>query len=300
VTVRGADGGAGSVDIVAGRPGRIVVMGILNVTPDSFSDGGRYSGIDDAVRYGIAMHRAGADLVDIGGESTRPGAARVEPEEEIARVVPVLRALAEAGVPTSIDTYRARVAAAALDAGAIVVNDVSGGLGDTEMAAVVRDAQCPWILMHWRGHSATMQQLAHYDDVVQDVCAELMQRVDAAVAAGINADKLVIDPGLGFAKTAAHNWQVLGGLNRLVGLGLPVLVGASRKSFLGVLLGEAIGAPRPVDGREDATTAITTLAALAGVWGVRVHHVQSSVDAARVVAAVESARTNAAQDVLDQ
>jgi dihydropteroate synthase len=272
------------------NPDRIVVMGVLNVTPDSFSDGGRYVSVDGAVRHAIDMRDAGADLVDVGGESTRPGAQRVEAAEETRRVVPVIKALAQAGIAISIDTYRASVASAAIEAGASVVNDVSGGLGDPDMAGVVRDAGCPWILMHWRGHSSSMQQLAHYDDVVADVRTELSARVDAALAAGIERDCLVIDPGLGFAKTAAHNWALLACLGSLVAMGLPVLVGSSRKSFLGALLADGDGAPRPVADREDATTALTAYSALRGAWGVRVHDVRPSVDAALAMAAIERAR----------
>jgi dihydropteroate synthase len=266
------------------------VVGVLNVTPDSFSDGGRFTALDDALAHGLAMRAAGADLIDVGGESTRPGAQRVDAAEETRRVLPVLRELAAAGVPCSVDTYRAGVAEAALEAGAVVVNDVSGGLGDPAMPAVVAAAGCPWILMHWRGHSATMQQLATYDDVVKDVRAELLARVDAALAAGVAESRLVIDPGLGFAKTAAHNWALLAGLHSLVELRLPVLVAASRKSFLGALLADADGTPRPLDRREGANTAITAHCAAAGVWGVRVHEVQPAVDAALAVAAIGAAR----------
>jgi dihydropteroate synthase len=232
------------------------------------------------------MHRAGADLIDVGGESTRPGARRIDPDEECRRVLPVIRELAAGGVPMSIDTYRASVASAALEAGVAVVNDVSGGLADPQMAAVVRDAGCPWILMHWRGHSEHMQALATYPDVVKDVRAELLARVDAAVAAGVAESQLVIDPGLGFAKTAEHNWALLAGLGALVELGFPVLVASSRKSFLGRLLAAPDGTARPVDDREDATTALTAYCALRGVWGVRVHEVRPSVDAALAIAAV--------------
>lgn len=265
---------------------RMVVMGVLNVTPDSFSDGGRYTDVDEAVAHGLRMRAEGADLIDVGGESTRPGARRVDAVEETRRVLPTIRALAAEGVTVSVDTYRAAVAEAALEAGATVVNDVSGGLGDPKMAAVVRSAGCPWILMHWRGHSATMQQLARYDDVVREVRDELSARVDAAVCAGVPADRLVIDPGLGFAKTAAHNWALLAALPTLTALGPPVLVAASRKSFLGAVLADADGTPRPVDQRESATTALTAYCALRGVWGVRVHDVRPSVDAARTIAAV--------------
>jgi dihydropteroate synthase len=275
--------------LLAHRPDRIRVLGVLNVTPDSFSDGGRYTSLDDAIAHGLEMRAQGADLIDVGGESTRPGARRVDAAEECRRVLPVIRELAAAGVPLSIDTYRAAVADAALEAGATVVNDVSGGLGDPAMAAVVRGAGCPWILMHWRGHSEHMQELARYDDVVKDVCSELLARVDAAVAAGVDASRLVIDPGLGFAKTGAHNWALLAALDSFVGTGLPVLVAASRKSFLGRLLAAPDGTPRPVDGREDATTALTAYCALQGVWGVRVHEVRPSVDAALAMAAIRPA-----------
>lgn len=269
------------------RADRLVVVGVLNVTPDSFSDGGRYTTLDDAVAHALQMRAQGADIIDVGGESTRPGAQRVDAVEETKRVVPVIEALAQQDIPVSVDTYRAGVAAAALEAGARIVNDVSGGLGDADMVRVVRDAACPWILMHWRGHSASMQKLATYDDVVSEVCLELQARVDAAVAAGVAADRLIVDPGLGFAKTAAHNWALLAHLDSFVALGLPVLVGASRKSFLGSLLAGADGTPRAVSDREDATTALTAYAALRGAWGVRVHEVRPSVDAALTVAAIK-------------
>jgi dihydropteroate synthase len=271
------------------RPDRIIVVGVLNVTPDSFSDGGRFVDLEDAVAHGRRLARDGADLVDVGGESTRPGAERVPADEEERRVVPVVEILAAEGIRVSIDTYRAAVAARALAAGASVVNDVSGGLGDPDMAAVVRDAGCPWILMHWRGHSRDMQDFARYTDVVADVRRELCERVDAANRAGIGSDRIVIDPGLGFAKTAAHNWALLAHLDELVALGLPVLVGASRKSFLGQVLADAAGTPRPVDEREPATIALTAYAAGRGAWGVRVHDVRANVDAARTMAAVREA-----------
>ncbi|MFU8852752.1 dihydropteroate synthase [Micromonospora sp. SL1-18] len=259
-----------------------VVMGVLNVTPDSFSDGGRYADLDAAVGHGVRLRAAGADLVDVGGESTRPGADRVDAETEIARVLPVIRALSAAGIPISIDTSRARVAEAALAAGAEVVNDVSGGLADQDMARVVRDAGCPWVLMHWRGHSREMRDLATYTDVVADVRAELSQRVDEALAAGVAAEKIIIDPGLGFAKTAAHNWVLSARLSELVDLGFPLLFGASRKSYLGRLLADADGNPRPTSGREAATIATSVLAVAAGAWGVRVHDVQGTADALAV------------------
>ncbi len=272
------------------RSDRISVVGVLNVTPDSFSDGGRYADVDAAIEQGRRMHADGADLVDVGGESTRPGALRVSAAQELARVTPVLAGLAAEGVPLSIDTYRAEVAEKALEFGVRVVNDVSGGLGDPDMARVVRDAGCPWILMHWRGHSDHMQELAVYDDVVKDVRDELLARVDHAVASGVDAAQLAIDPGLGFAKTGAHNWALLAGLSSLVELGLPVLVAASRKSFLGRLLADADGTPRPVTEREDATTAITAHCAEQRVWGVRVHEVRAAADVARTIRAIQDAR----------
>ncbi|ROT28115.1 dihydropteroate synthase [Micromonospora sp. HM5-17] len=259
-----------------------VVMGVLNVTPDSFSDGGRYTDLDAAVRHGVQMHQDGAHLVDVGGESTRPGADRVDAETEARRVLPVIRELAAEGVPMSIDTYRAGVAAAALEAGATVVNDVSGGLADPDMAKVVVEANCPWILMHWRGHSKRMQELAHYTDVVADVRAELAQRVADALAAGVAADRIVIDPGLGFAKTAAHNWQLSARLPELVSLGYPLLFASSRKSYLGALLASPDGTPRPTGERTAATVATSVLAVAAGAWGVRVHDVRETVDALAV------------------
>ncbi len=272
------------------RDDRIVVVGVLNVTPDSFSDGGRWDSLDAAVAHGIEMHGAGADLIDVGGESTRPGAARVDAEVERERVVPVIEALAAAGVPLSVDTSRAAVAEAALSAGARVVNDVSGGLADADMARVVRDAGCPWVLMHWRGHSSTMRQLAHYDDVVAEVRSELTERIDAALAAGVTEAQLVVDPGLGFAKKPAHDWALLAHLDAFTALGYPVLVAASRKSFLGRLLAIDDDTPRPVDQREDATTALTAFCAEQGVWGVRVHDVVASVDAATVIGRIQQER----------
>lgn len=268
------------------RPGRCAVMGVLNVTPDSFSDGGRYLHLDDALSHGIEMWTDGADLVDVGGESTRPGAERVAPEVEIARVLPVVRGLSAAGVAVSVDTTRAQVAEAALGAGAVIVNDVSGGLADPDMARVVANAGVPWILMHWRGYSKDMDSLATYDDVVVDVRDELSARADAALAAGVPAEALVLDPGLGFAKRAEHNWQLLRRLDVLQELGFPVLVGASRKRFLGSLLADKEGVSRPPDGREEATAAISALVAAAGAWGVRVHDVRRSLDAVKVAEAL--------------
>jgi dihydropteroate synthase len=272
------------------RADRLVVMGVLNVTPDSFSDGGRYTDLDSAVAHAHAMVRAGADLIDVGGESTRPGADRVAAEEEARRVVPVITRLAADGVTVSVDTYRAAVAELALAAGAQIVNDVSGGLGDPDMGRVVRDAGCPWVIMHWRGHSQNMAELARYDDVVGEVRNELLARVDDAMVAGVDTSQLVLDPGLGFAKTAAHNWALLAHLEAFTGIGLPLLIGASRKSFLGSLLADEDGAARRTADREDATTALTMFAAMNGAWGVRVHEVRPSVDAALTAAAIRAAR----------
>ncbi len=264
------------------RHGRTVIMGVLNVTPDSFSDGGRYTDLEAAVRHGISLRHDGADLVDVGGESTRPGARRVDAATETARVVPVVKELVTAGVPLSIDTTRASVAAAALAAGATIVNDVSGGLADPDMARVAADAGCPWILMHWRGHSRTMAGLAVYADVVEEVRAELRQRADDAVAVGVDPANIVLDPGLGFAKTAEHNWALSRRLDRILDLGYPVLFAASRKSYLGLLLAGPDGTPRPPAGRTAATVATSVLAAAAGAWGVRVHDVRETADALAV------------------
>ena len=277
--------GRGSAD-----PGaRALVMGVLNVTVDSFSDGGRYLDFAAAIARARELVANGADIIDIGGESTRPGAHRVSAATESERVVPVITELARDGIVCSVDTTRATVAAAALAAGARIVNDVSGGLADPEMAAVVAGAGVPWILMHWRGHSADMDALAVYHDVVAQVRAEMLDRVDAAIAAGVDESAIVLDPGLGFAKTAEHNWLLLRALPEMTGLtgpgwGFPVLVGASRKRFLGALLADSAG-PRPPDGREAATTAISALAAASGVWGVRVHEPAASLDAVRTAAA---------------
>ncbi len=262
---------------------RPLVMGVVNVTPDSFSDGGRWATTEAAIAHGTELRAEGADVLDIGGESTRPGATRPLVAEEMDRVVPVIRALAEDGIAVSVDTMRHEVAEAALDAGAVVVNDVSGGLADPRILAVVAERGAAYVVMHWRAHSSVMREHATYDDVVVDVRTELAQRLDDAAAAGIASDRLVVDPGLGFAKTADHNWELLQRLPELESLGVPILVGSSRKSFLGTLLAGPDGSPRPVDDREDANVALTTIAAIQGVWGVRVHEVRASIDAIRVV-----------------
>ncbi|OBK04326.1 dihydropteroate synthase [Mycobacterium sp. 1165196.3] len=261
-------------------------MGVLNVTDDSFSDGGRYLDPDKAVAHGLALVADGADIVDVGGESTRPGATRIDPGVETARVIPVVKALAAQGITVSIDTMHADVARAALCGGARIVNDVSGGRADPAMAPLLADAKVPWVLMHWRSVSAERPHAApQYRDVVGEVRDELLASVDAAVSAGVDPDQLMIDPGLGFAKTGQHNWALLHALPQLVATGIPVLLGASRKRFLGTLLAGVDGAPRPPDGRETATAVVSALAALHGAWGVRVHDVRATVDALKVVAA---------------
>jgi dihydropteroate synthase len=265
-----------------------VVLGILNVTPDSFSDGGRCCTRETAVAHGLHLHAAGADYVDVGGESTRPGADRVPLAEECRRVVPVVAELAGLGVPVSIDTTRASVAAAAMAAGAVMVNDVSGGLADPAMASVVADAGVPWVLVHRRGDSRDMYAEARYDDVVAEVRRELCARVDAAMAAGVAADRIVVDPGLGFAKLPEHDLALLASLDGLTDLGFPVLVGASRKRFLGSALATPAGPP-PAHLRDTSTLATTVLAVQAGAWGVRVHDVAGNVDAVRVLAALAAA-----------
>ncbi|MDT7724002.1 MAG: dihydropteroate synthase [Actinomycetota bacterium] len=260
-------------------------MGVLNVTPDSFSDGGRYLNTDAALSHAREMWARGADIIDVGGESTRPGASRVNAQVETARILPVIKELSADGVRLSVDTTRASVAAAALEAGAAVINDVSGGLADPDMARVAAESGAPWVLMHWRGHSKDMNALAIYGNVVAEVVSELTERVDAALAAGVSESAIVLDPGLGFAKNAEHDWALLHGLDSLLRLGFPVLVGASRKRFLGRLLSDVDGTPRPAAGREDATAAVSALAASAGAWGVRVHEVGASLDAVIVASA---------------
>ncbi|MEW1956386.1 dihydropteroate synthase [Kineococcus sp. NPDC059986] len=262
-------------------PGPTRVLGVLNVTPDSFSDGGRHT--DDPVARGTALYTAGADLVDVGGESTRPGATRVDVAEELRRVLPVVEGLVAAGVPVSVDTMRAATARAVVEAGAAVVNDVSGGLADPDMAATVAGLDCVYVLSHWRGFSDVMNSLARYEDTVAEVGAELAERLDAVVAAGVDRDRIVLDPGLGFAKRADHDWALLARLAELDRFGLPLLVGASRKRFLGALLAGPDGTVPPPQERDVATAVITGLAAERGVWGVRVHDVPSSVAAVRVV-----------------
>jgi dihydropteroate synthase len=240
-------------------------MGILNVTPDSFADGGRHNEFDAAVNRGLEMIAEGVDIIDIGGESTRPGADRVSEEEEFARTIPVITELAKHGVTISIDTMRASIAEAAIKAGASIINDVSGGLSDSHMLQTAARLKVPYIAMHWRGQSKDMNSKAIYGDVVNDVIAELNDRIEAALDAGITKDKLIIDPGIGFAKDAEQNWAIVDSIDRFVALGYPVLVGASRKRFLG---GDS------PDEREAATIELTKRLGTTGVWAVRVHSVK--------------------------
>ena len=243
----------------------MLVMGILNVTPDSFADGGRHNDFEAAVARGLEMISEGVDIIDIGGESTRPGADRISEEEEIARTIPVITELAKHGTPISIDTMRASTAHAAVKAGASIINDVSGGLADPEMLQTAAELKVPYIAMHWRGQSKDMNSKAIYADVVSEVISELNERIEAALAAGIQKDKLIIDPGLGFAKDAEHNWAIIDSIDRFVAMGYPVLVGGSRKRFLG---GES------PDEREQATIQLTKRLGTTGVWAVRVHSVK--------------------------
>jgi dihydropteroate synthase len=278
----------GRVSSVLGLPAhlaglsRCLVMGVVNVTPDSFSDGGRWFERDEAVAQGLRLIADGADLVDVGGESTRPGAPRVPVEEELRRVLPVVSQLASSGAVVSVDTMRADVADAALAAGALIVNDVSGGRADRRMPAVVAASGVPYVAMHWRGHSDRMESLATYTDVVGDVVVELSARLDDLVAAGVDHRQIVLDPGLGFAKRAHHNWALLAHLGQLLALGRPVLVGASRKRFLGAVVAGRDAVPAPPLGRDEATAATSALAAAAGAWCVRVHEVRGSLAAVRV------------------
>jgi dihydropteroate synthase len=264
------------------QPGRTLVIGVVNVTPDSFSDGGEWFDPAAAITHGLDLLAEGADIIDIGGESTRPGATRPEVSEELRRVLPVVRELAATGACVSIDTMRAAVAEPAISAGARLVNDVSGGKADARLLRLVAESGVPYICMHWRGHSEDMQSKASYADVVSEVINELRTQLDAASRVGVALDKLIIDPGFGFAKTAEHNWQLLQRLGEFDALERPMLAGVSRKSFLGRLLAGADGSPRPAKERDDATTALTAVLALRRIWGVRVHSVRASRDAIAV------------------
>ena len=247
----------------------MLVMGILNLTPDSFADGGRHNSFDAGVARGLEMIAEGVDIIDVGGESTRPGADRVSAEEEQARVLPVIAELSKHGVKISIDTMRADTAEKAVQAGAAIINDVSGGLSDPAMFATVKKLGVPYILMHWRGQSKEMNSRAIYKDVVNDVISEINAQIEAALDAGINKSQIIIDPGLGFAKDAEHNWEILRNLKQFTSMGYPVLIGASRKRFL--------GGDNP-DEREAATIELTKTLVPQGIWGVRVHSVKPHVD----------------------
>lgn len=264
------------------QPARTLVVGVVNVTPDSFSDGGEWLDPAAAITHGLDLLTEGADIIDVGGESTRPGATRPDMSEELRRVLPVVRELVAAGACVSIDTMRAAVAEAAIAAGARLVNDVSGGRSDPGMLGLVADAGVAYVCMHWRGHSEDMQSRACYADVVAEVIAELRTQLEEADRAGVATDKLIIDPGFGFAKTGEHNWQLLQRLEEFDILRRPMLAGVSRKTFLGRLLANTDGSPRPAKERDDATTALSTVLALRGVWGIRVHSVRASRDAIAV------------------
>ncbi len=272
-------------------------MGVVNVTPDSFSDGGRWFGADAAIQHGLELIAQGADIIDVGGESTRPGAQRIPADEELRRVKPVITQLVKAGAVVSVDTMRAQVAQWAVEAGVSLVNDVSGGLADPYMPRLVAKAGVPYVVMHWRGHSHDMEKRAVYQDVVREVHDELAQRVGAVTAEGVDPSMIVLDPGLGFSKNPApsgaeaHNWQLLAGLGELARIGgrdFPVLVGASRKRYLSKLF-DSGGEPRPFMENDAATAAITALSAAAGAWCVRVHQVPANADAVRVAAAYRGA-----------
>ncbi|MEU7468971.1 dihydropteroate synthase [Streptomyces sp. NPDC044984] len=278
---------------VAGLPhrDRCAVMGVVNVTPDSFSDGGRWFDTTTAVKHGLDLVAQGADLIDVGGESTRPGATRVDEAEELKRVIPVVRGLAAEGVTISVDTMRASVAEQSLAAGAALVNDVSGGLADPAMIPVVAAAGAPFVVMHWRGFLEGGNIKGVYTDVVAEVAEELHARVEAVLEGGIAADRVIVDPGLGFSKGADHDLALLARLDRVLALGHPVLVAASRKRFLGHVLAGPDGAPPPARERDAATAAVSALAAQAGAWAVRVHEVRATADAVRVARAIAQART---------
>jgi len=250
----------------------MLVMGILNVTPDSFADGGQHYEASLAIAHGLEMIEDGVDIIDVGGESTRPGADRVTEEEEQARVIPVIRELANKGVVISIDTMRASTAKLAVEAGATIVNDVSGGAADPDMFSTVAELGCKYTLMHWRGHSKDMNEKAIYGDVVADVIAEVTVQLDKALGAGIRRENIILDPGIGFAKDAQHNWEVLNRIDEFVALGYPVLIGHSRKRFL--------GGDHP-DEREEATVKVTQSLVGTGIWAVRVHGVKANVEVAR-------------------
>lgn len=269
---------------------RSLIMGIVNVTPDSFSDGGQWFSAETAVAHSHELIAQGADILDIGGESTRPGAPRVAEDEELRRVIPVIKELASVGVTLSVDTTRASVAEVAIAAGAHIINDVSGGLADPRMDHVVAETGAVFVAMHWRGHATVMDDLEHYDDVFLDVQRELTQRVDQLMAAGVQQSQIVLDPGLGFSKAGANNWPLLARTRDFAEMGFPVLIGASRKRFLGQILSNSVGELAPPEERDIATSAVTALSAAEGAWAIRVHNVAVSVDALKVAEAWKGAR----------
>ncbi|MCO6631251.1 dihydropteroate synthase [Cutibacterium avidum] len=269
----------------APHPARTLVMGVVNVTPDSFSDGGLWADPQVAIGHCVDLLAEGADILDIGGESTRPGTERTSEADELARVLPVVRAAVEQGATVSVDTMRASVARVVVEAGATIVNDVSGGLADPQMLPVVAELGCDYVLMHWRGQSVTMQDLTVYDDVVRDVIDETSHQVDAAIAAGVARERIIVDPGIGFSKTGDQNWDLLRGIDTFqeAFADLRVLWGVSRKGFLGALLADDEG-PRPPRQRDAATASITAFCALHRAWCVRTHEVRANRDACETVA----------------
>lgn len=270
-----------------------LIMGIVNVTPDSFSDGGSWFDRGRAVRHGFDLVEQGAAMVDVGGETTRPGTERTSEAEELRRVIPVVRELGQAGIAVSVDTMRASVAQASIEAGAAIINDVSGGLADPGMPQLIAETGALYVLMHWRGHSAGMQNadLTHYDNVVTEVRDEMLRQVDVFTAAGVASEQIILDPGLGFSKEAEHNWVLMAHLRELCALGFPVLLGSSRKTFLGRIDLDRDGTPAEPNTRDAATAATSLLGQQAGVWAVRVHDVPSTLAALRVQAATEAARS---------
>ncbi|WP_212131660.1 MULTISPECIES: dihydropteroate synthase [unclassified Brevibacterium] len=262
------------------------IMGVLNVTPDSFSDGGRYFDHDRAIAHGLELIDTGADIIDVGGESTRPGSVRVDEDEELRRVVPVIRELAAAGAVISVDTMRARVARESLAAGAHIINDVSAGQSDPTMLDLAAESAAPIVLMHWRGYLDQASATFHYDDVVAEVITELRTRIDEAIAVGVDPANIIVDPGLGFSKNAEHNWQILAALDEFAGLDHRLLVAASRKRFISSLISPEDPKLAEQTAKDQATATISALSAQAGAWAVRVHDPATSAIACRVVSAV--------------
>lgn len=297
--VAGSSGAAGPSQVAPNQVGPTQVMGVINVTPDSFSDGGQWLDPRDAIARGRELLDEGASILDIGGESTRPGAGRIDAARELERIIPVITGLKDAGARVSVDTMRSEVARRALDAGASIINDVSGAKADPKMAELAAERGCPLVLSHWRGPSEVMTGLAEYDDVVPDVIRELTAQVDRVRAAGVKPEQLILDPGLGFAKDAQANWEIIARVEEFLALGYPVLVGASRKRFLGELLSSHGGHETPTD-RDQATAAVTAILADRGVWGVRVHAVSPSVDAILVAEAIKMAKNGAMRRVHEE